>query len=174
MTFESIVKKLSPTLKRITRKLNGHHSFFDDDDLYQEALVHLWNDYTRGTVDDKTDSYILQGCYYHLKNYLRTVHERGSCISLSDPVGEEGKALEEILSLEGPVFLDDLEGKLLVETIIDKSCLTVREKDVLLLLMDGMTVREIGSRLSISHVMVVKIKSKITEKYAQFGASLSN
>jgi DNA-directed RNA polymerase specialized sigma subunit len=40
--------------------------------------------------------------------------------------------------------------------------------------MDGMTVREIGRRLGISHVMVVKIKSRICKKYMQFRASMSN
>ncbi len=41
-TFEHLIRRISPTLKRITHCLNGHHSFFDDKDLYQEALIHLW------------------------------------------------------------------------------------------------------------------------------------
>jgi DNA-directed RNA polymerase specialized sigma24 family protein len=67
MTLEVVVRRPSPTLKRITRRLNGHHSFFDDEYLYQEALFHLWDGYSRRAIDDRADSYILQGCYYHLK-----------------------------------------------------------------------------------------------------------
>lgn len=174
MTFEGVVKRVSPTLKKITRKLNGHHSFFDDDDLYQEALVHLWNTYTMGTIEDKTDSYILQGCYYFLKNYLRKVHERVIVVSLNDPVGEDNKMLEEILSFESTMPFDYIESKLHAEAVIKRSCLNVREKEILSLLMEGMTMREIGGRLGISHVMVVKIKNRISEKYMQSHVSSSN
>ncbi|MBA4389577.1 MAG: hypothetical protein C0399_01395 [Syntrophus sp. (in: bacteria)] len=174
MTLEGVVKRVSPTLKRITRKLNGHHPFFDDDDLYQEALVHLWNTYTLGTIEDKTDSYILQGCYYYLKNYLRKVHERAIIVSLSDLVGEDNKLLEEILSSEGTMSFDYLESKLYTEAAIKRCCLSAREQEVLSLLMESMTVREIGSRLGISHVMVIKIKNKISEKYVQSHISSSN
>ncbi len=173
-SYESIVRRLSPTLKKITGRLNGHHPFFDGDDLYQEALIHLWDAYKKKSVSDKTDSYILQGCYYHLKNYLRKVHERTPCVSLNDPVGTDGARLEEILSLEALTPFDYLEGKLELEGIMSRSNLAGREKDVALLLMDGMTVREIGRRLRISHVMVVKIKNKIRQKYIQFHRPLSN
>jgi RNA polymerase sigma factor (sigma-70 family) len=174
MTFEGVVKRVSPALKRITRKLNGRHSFFDDDDLYQEALVHLWNTYTMGVIEDKTDSYILQGCYYYLKNYLRKVRERVIIVSLNDPAGEDNKLLEEILSSEGTSSFDYLEGKLYAEAAIKQSCLSAREQEVLSLLMEGMTVRETGSRLGISHVMVIKIKNKVSEKYMHFHTSSSN
>jgi DNA-binding NarL/FixJ family response regulator len=175
MTLEVVVRRPSPTLKRITRRLNGHHSFFDDEYLYQEALFHLWDGYSRRAIDDRADSYILQGCYYHLKNYLRTVHEKALCTSLNDPIGKDGAHLEEeMLSFDTMTPFDYLEGKLEAEGIMNKSHFTGKEQKVLLLLMDGMTVREIGSRLGVSHVMVVKIKSKICKKYMQFRASMSN
>ena len=58
MPFEALIAKLSPTLKRITCKLDGHFTFMDDQDLFQEALIHLWSDIQLGKLDDKTDSYI--------------------------------------------------------------------------------------------------------------------
>ena len=70
MTFEHLIRRISPTLMRITHRLNGHHSFFDDEDLYQEALIHLWLHYEDGSLSDKTDSYILQGAIF-----LRTIFE---------------------------------------------------------------------------------------------------
>ena len=48
MTFEALLKKISPTLKRITYKLNGHCAYFNNDDLFQEAVLHLWQDYNKG------------------------------------------------------------------------------------------------------------------------------
>lgn len=174
MTFEGVVERVSPTLKRITRKLNGHHSFFDDDDLYQEALLHLWNTYAAGTIEDKTDSYILQGCYYYLKNYLRKVRESAIVVSLNDLPGEDNMLPGEMLPSEGTMSFEYLESKLHTEAAIKKSCLNVREGEILSLLMEGSTVREIGSRLGISHVMVIKIKNRIVEKYMQVHALSSN
>src|SRR3989338_8897915 len=92
MDFEVLVKKLSPTLKRITYKLNGHFTFFNDEDLFQEALIHLLQDFRAGRLQDKTDSYILQGCYFHLKNYIRKVNERPNVISFDASLGANDEA----------------------------------------------------------------------------------
>jgi RNA polymerase sigma factor (sigma-70 family) len=167
MSFEVLVKRIGPTLKRITRRLNGHHSFFDDDDLYQEALMHLWVRFNGGVIVDKTDSYILQGCYFHLKNYLRTVKEHGTMISLSNPVGEDGVSLEEMLPLQETGIPDYIVGKLDVEAL-EEAYLTLRERKVLGYFLEGMSMREIGARLGISHMMVWKIRNKIKEKYLKF------
>ncbi len=165
MDFEGVVRRLSPTLKRITKRLNGHHSFFDDDDLYQEALTHLWMAHNKGSIDGKTDSYILQGCYYHLKNYLRKVREHGVFLSLSNPMGDECVCLEDFLVPENIITtLDYVEGKLEVESL-EEQCLSEREREVLSCFLEGMSMREIGSRLGISHVMVLKIKNRIRDKY---------
>ena len=75
MSFDVLMKRISPTLQRITQKLNGHFTFMDHEDLFQEALLHLWTDFQNGSLSDKTDSYVLQGCYYHLKNYIRKVQD---------------------------------------------------------------------------------------------------
>ncbi len=166
--FEDIIKRVSPVLKRITYKLNGHFTFFDEEDLFQEALVHLWQDFKDGKIEDKTDSYILQGCYFHLKNYLRKTRDKVSFLSIDNFVDEDGTGLEEILSLEDKnSCFDYLENKMLIEAIQNNG-LTSREKEVLSLCLDGLTTREIGQRLGISHVRVVKIKAKIKRKYHNF------
>jgi RNA polymerase sigma factor (sigma-70 family) len=167
MSFENLVRRISPTLKGITKKLNGHHSFFDDDDLYQEALCHLWTDYGEGILEDKTDSYILQGCYFHLRNYLRKTKDHAIIVSLNTPVGEDGVALEELLSVDQGSYYDHLDSKLQIETA-EKQYLTEREKNVLTLSLEDMSMREIGAKLGISHVMVLKIRNKIRDKYVHF------
>jgi RNA polymerase sigma factor (sigma-70 family) len=171
MSFEGLVRRISPTLKRITKKLNGHHSFFDDDDLYQEALCHLWIDYREGTLGDKTDSYILQGCYFHLRNYLRKTQDNAILVSLNAPVGDDGVMLEDLMSVDDGSYDNYLESKLQIEAA-EKQYLTEREKSVLLLSLEGMSMREIGGKLGISHVMVLKIRNRIKAKYVQFNEEL--
>jgi len=164
MVFEELVKRLSPKLKRITYKLNGHFSFFNDEDLYQEALINLWQDFCLGKLDNKTDSYILQGCYFHLKNYIRKARDKANLVSLNAMIEEEGRNLEEILCLENPEpCLADLENKILMGQIQNNG-LTQREKEIFYLSLEGVTIREIGKKLGISHVMVVKIKKNLRKK----------
>lgn len=154
MPFEILLKRISPTLKRITYKLNGHFSFFNDEDLYQEALVRLWEDFLGGKLDDKTDSYILQGCYFHLKNYLRKKREKVILVSIEAAAGEEGFSWNEILPAHNFPPRLDYEDKGFTE----------KEKKVLSFCAEGLTMREIGMKLGISHVRVVKIKKNLRRK----------
>jgi RNA polymerase sigma factor (sigma-70 family) len=167
MSFEILVKRISPTVKKIAHKLNGHYTFFNDEDLYQEAMMHLWIDFREGILVDKTDSYILQGCYYHLKNYIRKTQDNAVLVSLNNPIGEEGTVMEEILPADSIDLLDYLESKMEVETV-EKKYLTQREKEVLSCFLEGMSMREIGRKIGISHVMVLKIRNKIKDKYGRF------
>ncbi|MCX5817751.1 MAG: sigma-70 family RNA polymerase sigma factor [Proteobacteria bacterium] len=167
MFFEILVKRISPTIKKIAHKLNGHYTFFNDEDLYQEALIHLWIDFREGILGDKTDSYILQGCYYHLKNYIRKTQDNAVLVSLNNPIGEDGTVMEEILPADSINPLEYLESKMEIETAEEKY-FTQREKDVLSYFLEGMSMREIGRKIGISHVMVLKIRNKIKDKYGRF------
>lgn len=161
--FDAMTKKLSPTLRRIVHRMNCHSTFVSDDDLYQEAMVHMWVLFCNGMLDDKTDSYILQGCYFHLKNYLRTTLDKTKLTSLSAIIDAQDTTLEETLASKEGKERDNLDAALLEESIALKG-LSKREKEILHLSMDGLTTREIGEQLGVSHVMVVKIKARIKEK----------
>ena len=126
--FEKIIKRLSPTLRRISHRLNGHFAYFNDDDLCQEALVHLWVLFQDGKLSDKTDSYILQGCYFHLKNYIRTSVDKINFTSMESPVDEEGTMLEEMIASSEPSSADQLEGRALREEV-EKRSLNKREEE---------------------------------------------
>jgi RNA polymerase sigma factor (sigma-70 family) len=173
MTFDSLVHRISPTLKRITRKLNGHYSYFNGEDLYQEALTRLWIDFKDGTLGDKTDSYILQGCYFHLRNYLRKAQDHATLLSLHAPMGEDGVRLEDSMAAEDGLTFEQIESRLQME-MAEKMYFTDREKNVLMFFMEGMSMREIGAKLGISHVMVLKIRNKIKDKYTQFNREMRN
>ncbi len=168
MYFEELVQRINPTLKRITKKLNGHFTFFNDEDLYQEALTNLWVRYNEGVLHDKTDSYILQGCYYYLRNHLRKVREDADILSLECPINEDGLKLEDTLCSKDQSPFDDLESNMDIEDAADR-CLTERERQILMYLLEGMSMREIGMKFSISHVMVLKIRNRIREKYTGHG-----
>lgn len=171
MSFAELLKRISPTLKRITYKLNGHFSFFNDEDLFQEALLHLWQDYKCAKLNDKTDSYILQGCYFHLKNYIRCINDKVKLISIeTSKRNEEEGNQDEFLWLrdqKADDFFEDLNSRLLCETIQNNG-LTEREKEVLRFYSQGLTVRNIGKRLGISHVRVVKLTQRIREKCSKY------
>ena len=163
--FEDLIRKLSPTLRGITHKLNGHFTFFDEDDLFQEALEHLWMHYNQNKLDDKTDSYVLQGCYFHLKNYIRKTVDRVKLVSLQKLTEDGDSTIESFLGYEDRRIEDNIENVSILESAAVKR-MKDRERAVLKLSMNGMTVREIGKKLGISHVMVVKIRKNMRKHFS--------
>ena len=166
MSFEDTVNRIQSKLKGIVHKLNGHFTFFDDEDLYQESLIHLWIAWEEKTLEGKTDSYILQGCFFYLKNYIRTALDKVSLVSIDACLADSGATLEDMLSLEDKNRpLDSLESGLLMERF-RKAGLTERESRIIDLTLDGLTTREIGRRLGVSHVRIIKVKKLIRIKCA--------
>ena len=166
MNFEELHQKLSPTIKRIAYRLNGRYRSFSHDDLYQEATIHLWGNFLKGKLDDKTDSYILQGCYFHLKNYIRKVNERSNIISIDAALSmnEEvtvGDALGQYWACAD--CREQLHNKFLAQSIQNNS-FQPREKKLLSYLGQGLATREIGKRLGVSHVTVLKMMDKVRRK----------
>jgi RNA polymerase sigma factor (sigma-70 family) len=167
MDFDETLKKLSPTIRRITWKLNGHFTFIDHDDLFQEALEHLWVAYNNGSLDNRTDSYILQGCYFHLKNYLRKTLDKAKLVSLQGLLESGGGSLEELFGYEDN-HIEESANEASITDGAESKKLTVRERKVLKMSMDGLTTREIGSKLGISHVMVLKLRKNIKRRFEGF------
>jgi RNA polymerase sigma factor (sigma-70 family) len=166
MDFEKLVKKLNSKLKGIAYKLSRRPAFFNEEDLYQEELVHLWSEWKRGELADKTDSYILQGCYFRLQNYIRTAKDKFPAFSLDLRPGEEGEHPEENPALKDEKagdYFERLNDKMVVE-VIRNNGLTGREKALLPFFAEGMTVREIGRKVGVSHVRILKMKEEIRRK----------
>jgi RNA polymerase sigma factor (sigma-70 family) len=165
--FNGLIGKFSPGIRRIAYKLNGRYRSFDHDDLYQEALLRLWNDHRAGKLTDKTDSYVLQGCYFHLKNCIRKVNERSNIVSLDalQNAQEDTTLLDQLLNkyTHQPDTRKELDEKLVVYSISHNG-LKPKEKKVISFLSDGLTTREIGKKIGVSHVSVVKMIKRIREK----------
>ena len=161
--FIDLVKRVSVKLKAIAGKLDGKYTTFNDEDLYQEALLHLWCQYTKEELHNKTDSFILQNCYFFLKNYIRKTYKKVDRNSFSMDAVRDNCPLENILPFvdrrEVSSFLDT---ELLTGEVRER--LTNRERGILSLALDGLSKREIGRRFGISHVMVIKIEKGIKEK----------
>jgi RNA polymerase sigma factor (sigma-70 family) len=166
MEFEKLVKKLTPKLKAIAYKLNRRFTFFNDEDLFQEALVHLWEENAADKLADKTDSYILQGCYFHLQNYIRTAKDKFTSFSLELHRADDNEHYEEPLELKDERsgdYFERLNREMIVE-VIRNNGLTGREKELLPFFAEGLTVREIGKRVGVSHVSILKMKEEIRKK----------
>jgi len=164
MDFETLLKKISPRLKRIAKSRNGQSFFIDQDDLYQEMCIHLWSNFKGGVPDGINEAYIVGGCEFHLLNYLRKEREKATIVSLEEPINEEGNTLEDILQGMGEALDNHIATELTLEDVRNNG-LSKREQAVLSMLMKSYTVREIGMRLGISHVMVVKLKKRIIKKW---------
>lgn len=165
MFFEALIERISPKLKGIGYKISRASPDFSKEDLYQEAVLHLWADYTSGILLDKTDSYILQGCYFYLKNHIRLVRDRASVVSMNVPMGEDGAQWQDVLSSEedDPVPSEGPDIDALMEELF-KNGLSRKEKEIVFFYLQGWTTRRIAERLGVSHVSVVKAEAKIREK----------
>jgi RNA polymerase sigma factor (sigma-70 family) len=159
MEFELLVKKISKPLKGIIYKIktNNEFNFFDEEDLYQEALLHLFEEFKTGNLNNKNESYILQNCYFYLKNYIRKNCKKMNYLSLEQIKDNNG---EKFYFNENEKYSEFIYEKILIDYDINKK-LTEREREIVKLSLEGLTTREIGKRLGISHVMVIKIKKKL-------------
>ena len=163
MTFETLIQRITPKLKGIVYKIHTSSSF-SKEDLYQEAVLQLWVDYNNGKLSDKTDSYVLQSCYFYMKNYMRTHQDKASLMSIDMPINGEGAPLQDVLSSPQELFADeepDIDA--LMEKVFNDR-LNRKEKEIAFFYLQGWTTREIAQRLGISHVSIVKLEEKIREK----------
>jgi RNA polymerase sigma factor (sigma-70 family) len=154
MRFEELIENFSPLLRRMAKRFKGNLRFLDEEDLTQEMLCHLWEQWNNEKLEDKTFSYIAQGCWFHLQNYLRKIRDKVNWVSL-----DELQSFPDSSSLP----LEVVERKIMIQEIRGNG-LTSREREVFNLWLEGYTVREIGKRLRISHVRVVKIENNIRRK----------
>jgi DNA-directed RNA polymerase specialized sigma24 family protein len=176
MNFEEIFTAVTPKLRQLAWRYRSLCAGLDEDDLLNEMLAFLAGEWRRGALEDKTTSYMVQSCYFHLRNYLRTAGDSRRCVSLDASLQDTGGDDERSMSLadvigDGASSMQTcIEGKALYETIMNNGFKKI-EKEIVRCLVDGLTVREIGERLHISHAMVVKhkknIAGRVTKHYAR-------
>ena len=165
--LNEIINRLRYQLKAIIRKLNIKYEYVDSEDFYQEALLYLWQQNESGKLKDKNDSYILQGCYYYLKNYIRKYIkpayrkiDQAHYFNLS----EQNREIDNNIPIKLQNHANDNLDEYLYYDEFNKY-LSMKEKVLLNLRMKGLSTREIGKELGISHTMVSKMRKKIIMKY---------
>ena len=181
MDFETRFNNVFEKLKNIAAKYSGICSYTDADDLYAEMRFHLWKLWREGVLEDKTESYVTQACYFYIRNYLRTAKDTLKPLSLDEPCGSADFSDDnggDGMSRLGDMIPDGLPGtselfesRALYEKIMNNGLSTL-EKDIVRYLYNGYTVREIGGILGLSHVMIVKHKKQIAEKVTRNYSSL--
>lgn len=163
MDFQILYGKISPRLKKIAKYYNGHRFFIDEDDLYQEMCMYLWDNYRDGMPSGINEPYVIKGCEFHLRNYIRKQREKATFASLQEPIDNSGETLQDVLPDKKEPLEAVAERKITIDEIRNNG-LSAMEKKVLVLLLEGYAAREAGKKLGISHVMVLKYKQRIIRK----------
>ena len=165
MLYNAILQRISSRLKAIAHKYTGYSMFIDSDDLFQEMSLHLWDRYQKGEIAGKNDSYLIQSCKFHILNYLRKNKSGVLLVSIDELMSEDGTTTlkDTIPDAKAQPVSSTVSNEMQVEAIED-SGVSDKEKTIMTLLSEGHTVREIGKKLGISHVMVIKYKKKIAAR----------
>jgi len=146
-------------LRRLVRTITANPVLWDD--LYQEALIHLWSIEARRP--GFTRSWYLQSCKFHLRHYLASGRSVDSMKRREGQIdypmdSEDGTQFHEMVD-SGDSVLSSVCARELIGMLSRQ--LEPHEKAVLDCLADGLGPREIGRRLNISHTMVIKHRCKI-------------
>ncbi len=163
MDFRILLEKITPALKFIARK-HLLYSAYDEEDLYQEMCLYLWQHYGYGLPIGINESYVIKGCEFHIQNFLRKGRPKVIFSSLDELVVPNGPTLGEILEDKRDNFTSNPENTLTVDELKTMG-LTEKERSVLSLLLKGYTVREAARQMEVSHVMVLKHKKAIIKKW---------
>ncbi len=158
-------------LRRMVARAAANVSLHED--LMQEALLHLWQ--REQQHPGQTQSWYLQGCRYHLQNYLHrgcsvdSLKHGAAClcspgnngIADCDDEPPDGGS-----SVFAEVSAADMREQL-------TKCLTPLERRILALLIDGLSLRETAIRLRLSHTAVTKHRRRMAGVARSLGMGLA-
>jgi len=162
MEFTTLFNRIYPKLHMIAKYYERGGYSADREDLLQEMYAYLWDEYSNGMPDSINEQYVVNGCRFHLMNFLKKENNKPAMMSMDEPVDENENTLKDILPDKGKLPGDCFDSNTLVE-YVRKNGFSDKEKQAFFLLLDGYTAREAAEKMRISHVMVVKYRQKITE-----------
>ena len=168
--FEELLERIAPHMRRLASRTAVDPRTADEEDLFQEMAVHLWERWRKGALAGKSDAYIVRGCWFHLLNFLRRLRAREEMVSL-ESLGEEAWRCGAWMSSRSFPSDEEVETAVL-QRMADEVGLTERERMVAELLLQGYTLREVAQKLGVSHVRVLRIRRNIARKFEQGGYQL--
>ena len=159
--------KTREVLSRIVCRLTNDSSIRED--LMQEAMVHLW--LLEAKRPGQTSSWYLQGCKFHLQNYLGagrsvdSLKRKAGKLRLND----EDEDFEALLHHED--VEEDFFAKISARDILE--CLGERltgfELEVLGHLAQGLGARCIAEQLGVTHPTIIKYRRRIAAEALRLG-----
>jgi len=156
--FYELLERLDEKLREIACRIAACRA--DQEDLLQEMRIYLWE--RRKELKDKTDSYILRGCYFRAKHYLNRgksidSKKRGNVVIVSlENVKDLGGSDQVYLSFDGFSMLEEARNILIGEEIRERirGQLNSKLRETFDLLTQGYSPSEIARKLNLSYEAV--------------------
>ena len=167
MDFRILLEKITPALRFIARK-HLLTSFYNEEDLYQEMCLYLWQHYANGLPIGVNESYAIKGCEFHIQNFMRKGRKKVIMSSIDELVGPGGATLGDLLEDKRGESGTSMADRITIDEIKAMD-LTEKERSVLSFLLKGCTVREAAAQCGISHVMILKHKKAMLAKWRKKG-----
>ena len=165
MTFEAKLAEFVPKLTALSMNIKNMPVSMERSDLIAEMELHLWKKWKNGDFTIHTDSYLIQSCWFHIKNFIRTAGNRDrSTVNLDEPFSSSDSTRYDILADEYDIS-NEIDLHIMIDSILENG-LSEREKEVFLLDLEGHNLREIAAFLNISFVRVHKILARIRKNAA--------
>lgn len=142
----------------------------------QEALIHLWQ--IEEERPQQTRSWYLQSCHFHLRHYMasgRSIDSwkrRESLTSFATPETEEEERGFSVPATTSGDGISDISAGEILRLLGQR--LTAPQRRVLDFLADGLSSREIGAKLGVSHKAIIKHRRRIASTALQLGISPLN
>ena len=146
------------------------------EDLLQEAVIHFWQ--LNNRRPGQSPSWYFKSCHLYLLNLLRkgrsidSLKHRKGRIGLLDPAADDSSDGGGLTEIPGnPDSEDSVFGQVSARDILTSLYQWLDPPDRLILdhLADGLSVREIASRLQLSHTSVIKRQRKIASVAVSLG-----
>ncbi|MFH1504790.1 MAG: hypothetical protein ABIH08_05345, partial [Candidatus Omnitrophota bacterium] len=119
MDFDQLYERILPRLKAMVHYTarKNYNLAFDEEDLFQEGAIYLWDNFKNGVPEGLNNSYIVKGCQFHLLNYMRKKRNEAYFLSIDKPIDEDGNTLKEVLADKREPLHKVIDRKIAVDYI---------------------------------------------------------
>lgn len=158
--YDRALEEHETAIASVARKYSNDAA--SSEDLTQEIKLSVWKALDRFRGDASLKTYVLRIAHYRGVSFFRRHHRRGDTL----PITDEG----EVDPRPGPgELIDDARKRVAVAEAIET--LPGGQRDALMLLLEGLSYREIGERLGITDkatsVRITRARSALRRRLAR-------